>query len=155
MGQGEALFDKFCGAGLEGVISKRADAKYVGARNGTWLKTKCIRRQEFVVVGWTSSDKGRGFRSLLLGVNENVMSGMVGYERATTVAECPDDAPLIPMAGPNAAPGDAVDRLSARGEQPRAPCVAIDRLAGDEVDAGAQHDHGSRHCSPSATIASR
>lgn len=71
VGQGEALFDKFCGAGLEGVISKRADAKYVGARNGTWLKTKCVRRQEFVIVGWTSSDKGRGFRSLLLGVNED------------------------------------------------------------------------------------
>jgi bifunctional non-homologous end joining protein LigD len=69
IGKGEALFDKFCSAGLEGIISKRADARYVGSRNGTWLKTKCIKRQEFVVVGWTSSDKGRGFRSLLLGVN--------------------------------------------------------------------------------------
>ncbi|WP_341850182.1 DNA ligase D [Sphingomonas natans] len=64
------MFDKFCGAGLEGVISKRADAKYVGSRNGSWLKTKCICRQEFVIVGWTKSDKGRGFRSLILGVNE-------------------------------------------------------------------------------------
>jgi bifunctional non-homologous end joining protein LigD len=70
VGQGEALFDKFCGAGLEGIISKRADAAYVGSRGGTWLKTKCIKRQEFVIVGWTASDKGRGFRSLLLGVNE-------------------------------------------------------------------------------------
>ena len=70
VGQGEALFDKFCGAGLEGIISKRADAPYVGSRGGTWLKTKCVKRQEFVIVGWTSSDKGRGFRSLLLGVNE-------------------------------------------------------------------------------------
>jgi len=70
VGKGEQLFDRFCGAGLEGVISKRIDARYVGARAGTWLKTKCIRRQEFVVVGWTTSDKGRGFRSLLLGVNE-------------------------------------------------------------------------------------
>jgi bifunctional non-homologous end joining protein LigD len=71
VGQGEALFDKFCGAGLEGVISKRADSKYMGSRGGSWLKTKCIRRQEFVVVGWTTSDKGRGFRSLILGVNED------------------------------------------------------------------------------------
>jgi bifunctional non-homologous end joining protein LigD len=71
VGKGEALFAKFCGAGLEGVISKRADAPYVGSRAGTWLKTKCIKRQEFVIVGWTSSDKGRGFRSLLLGVHEN------------------------------------------------------------------------------------
>jgi bifunctional non-homologous end joining protein LigD len=71
VGRGEQLFDSFCGAGLEGVISKRADARYSGSRSGTWVKTKCIRRQEFVIVGWTPSDKQRGFRALLLGVNEN------------------------------------------------------------------------------------
>ncbi|KPH66918.1 DNA ligase D [Novosphingobium sp. ST904] len=71
VGNGEKLLASFCGAGLEGVISKRADARYSGSRSGTWLKTKCIRRQEFVIVGWTPSAKQRGFRSLLLGVNEN------------------------------------------------------------------------------------
>ncbi len=70
VGRGEELFGSFCDAGLEGVISKRADARYVGARSSGWLKTKCIKRQEFVVVGWTPSDKQRGFRALLLGVNE-------------------------------------------------------------------------------------
>lgn len=70
IGRGEQLFNSFCGAGLEGVISKRTDARYSGSRSGTWVKTKCIRRQEFVVVGWTPSDKQRGFRALLLGVNE-------------------------------------------------------------------------------------
>jgi bifunctional non-homologous end joining protein LigD len=70
VGQGEQLFENFCGAGLEGVISKRVDARYTGARSGSWVKTKCIRRQEFVIVGWTPSDKQRGFRSLLLGVHE-------------------------------------------------------------------------------------
>jgi len=71
VGNGEKLLDNFCGAGLEGVISKRADARYTGARSGTWTKTKCIRRQEFVIVGWLPSEKRKGFRSLLLGVNEN------------------------------------------------------------------------------------
>jgi bifunctional non-homologous end joining protein LigD len=71
VGNGEKLLSSFCDAGLEGVISKRADARYSGSRSGSWVKTKCIRRQEFVVVGWTPSDKQRGFRSLLLGVNEN------------------------------------------------------------------------------------
>ena len=70
VGRGEELFGTFCEAGLEGVISKRADAKYVGSRSGSWVKTKCIKRQEFVIVGWTPSDKQRGFRALLLGVNE-------------------------------------------------------------------------------------
>lgn len=71
IGKGEQLFDSFCGAGLEGVISKRVDARYSGSRSGNWVKTKCIRRQEFVIVGWAPSDKQRGFRSLLLGVNED------------------------------------------------------------------------------------
>ncbi len=71
VGRGEELFDTFCAEGLEGVISKRADARYVGSRSGSWLKTKCIQRQEFVIVGWLPSDKQRGFKSLLLGVNDD------------------------------------------------------------------------------------
>lgn len=70
VGKGEDILGRFCDAGLEGVVSKQIDARYTGTRSGTWVKTKCIRRQEFVVVGWTPSDKKRGFRSLLLGVNE-------------------------------------------------------------------------------------
>jgi bifunctional non-homologous end joining protein LigD len=70
VGRGEQLFESICGAGLEGVISKRGDARYSGSRSGSWVKTKCIRRQEFVVIGWTPSNKQRGFRALLLGVNE-------------------------------------------------------------------------------------
>jgi bifunctional non-homologous end joining protein LigD len=70
VGNGEKLLAQFCAADLEGVISKRADARYVGSRSGGWLKTKCIKRQEFVVVGWTPSDKSRLFRSLILGVHE-------------------------------------------------------------------------------------
>jgi bifunctional non-homologous end joining protein LigD len=69
-GNGEKLLHSFCDAGLEGVISKLATAKYVGSRSGGWLKTKCIKRQEFVVVGWTPSDKSRAFRSLILGIHD-------------------------------------------------------------------------------------
>ncbi len=71
-GGGEEMFQALCGEGYEGVISKRADAPYRGRRSASWLKIKCIRRQEFVIVGWTPSDKsGRSFRSLLLGVHED------------------------------------------------------------------------------------
>ena len=70
VGNGEKLLNSFCDAGLEGVISKLATAKYIGSRSGGWLKTKCIKRQEFVVVGWTPSDKSRPFRSLILGIHD-------------------------------------------------------------------------------------
>lgn len=69
VGQGETLFETMCKEGYEGVVSKLADAPYRGRRTKAWLKTKCTRRQEFIIVGWTPSDKSRGFRSLLLGVN--------------------------------------------------------------------------------------
>ena len=72
IGKGERLFDAMCEAGQEGIISKRADAPYRHARTRTWLKIKCTRRQEFVIIGWSESDKkGRGFRALLLGLHED------------------------------------------------------------------------------------
>ena len=72
LGKGEQLFQAMCDAGQEGIISKRADAPYRHARTKTWLKVKCTRRQEFVIIGWSESDKkGRGFRALLLGVHED------------------------------------------------------------------------------------
>ena len=70
VGEGEKLFQTMCREGYEGVVSKRADASYAGKRTQNWLKIKCLHRQEFVIVGWTESDTSRGFRALLLGVNE-------------------------------------------------------------------------------------
>ena len=70
VGEGEKLFETMCRESYEGVVCKRADAPYVGKRTQNWLKVKCLHRQEFVIVGWTTSDKSRGFRSLLLGVHE-------------------------------------------------------------------------------------
>lgn len=69
VGQGEKLFETMCREGYEGVVSKLADAPYAGRRSRNWLKIKCTRRQEFVIVGWTPSEKSRGFRSLLLGLH--------------------------------------------------------------------------------------
>ncbi|RWE33472.1 DNA ligase D [Mesorhizobium sp.] len=77
-GRGEELLNRFCDAGLEGVISKLADSDYVGARDGSWLKIKCVKRQEFVLVGWTPSDKDRAFRSLILGVHDGGKLGFAG-----------------------------------------------------------------------------
>jgi bifunctional non-homologous end joining protein LigD len=72
VGHGEKLFDAVCSAAGEGIISKKADAQYRGARTKAWLKVKCTLRQEFVIIGWSESDKkGRGFRALLLGLHED------------------------------------------------------------------------------------
>ena len=69
-GQGKEVFARICEAGHEGIVSKKATSRYVGDRTKTWLKVKCTKRQEFVIGGWTPSDKRTGFRSLLLGIFE-------------------------------------------------------------------------------------
>ena len=70
IGRGEEMFDAVCKSGGEGIISKKASATYSGTRSRNWLKIKCIQRQEFVIVGWSESDKRRGFRSLLLAARD-------------------------------------------------------------------------------------
>jgi bifunctional non-homologous end joining protein LigD len=78
IGNGEALFKAVCAEGGEGVIAKKASAPYKGDRTKNWLKIKCIQRQEFVIVGWSESDKRVGFRSLLLAAKEHGKLTYVG-----------------------------------------------------------------------------
>ena len=82
LGAGEKLFRAMCDAGQEGIISKAIDAPYRSTRSKSWVKVKCTRRQEFVIIGFKKSTaKGRPFASLLLAQNEGtklVYKGNVG-----------------------------------------------------------------------------
>ena len=65
------MLEHACRMGLEGVISKRADAPYRSGRGHDWIKSKCTLRQEFVIAGYLPSQAaGRGIRSLVLGYHE-------------------------------------------------------------------------------------
>lgn len=81
-GNGDAFFKHACEYGIEGIVSKRADSAYESGRTRSWLKTKCNKQQEFVIVGYTPSSKGSpGFGSLILGVYDKgklVYAGRVG-----------------------------------------------------------------------------
>jgi len=75
-GDGAAIFHHACQLHAEGIISKRADAPYRGTRNGDWLKSKCLREQEFVIAGYTLSSEGNDrIGSLLLGYYETAKHG--------------------------------------------------------------------------------
>ena len=64
----DSFFQKVCSLQLEGVVSKRADAPYHVGRSKLWLKTKCQKRQEFVIGGFTLPSTGAlGVGALLLG----------------------------------------------------------------------------------------
>lgn len=107
VGNGETLLDLFCKRGLEGVVSKRASSRYVGARTRDWVKTKCMRRQEFVVVGWTPSDKAREFSSLILAVNEAGALRFAG--KVGTGFDIAEFARLLKMMTPLARPTPPLD----------------------------------------------
>lgn len=80
-GNGLRVFETICREGHEGVIAKKADAPYRGERTRSWLKIKCIKRQEFVIAGWTTSTKKKTFASLMLGTWEDgklIYRGRVG-----------------------------------------------------------------------------
>jgi bifunctional non-homologous end joining protein LigD len=46
---------------LEGVVGKRGDSPYLAGprRSGNWVKIKCQRDDDFVVVGWTQGEGSR------------------------------------------------------------------------------------------------
>ncbi len=138
VGHGEKLFAAMCEAGQEGIISKKADSLYRGDRTKNWLKVKCTLRQEFVIVGWSESDKkGRGFRALLLGLNEGGklryagkvgtgFSNQVQHDLRATMDKLATDKPAV-----------AVPRPEARGAhwiKPQLVCeVAFAEFTADNV----------------------
>jgi len=81
-GDGAAFLDAACKAGLEGVVAKRGDARYLGGRRTEWRKIKCVKRQEFVIGGYTDPKGTRaGLGAVHLGVYDGdalVYAGRAG-----------------------------------------------------------------------------
>ncbi len=82
VGNGKDSFKAASEAGMEGIVGKKADSVYSGTRNGDWIKLKCEKRQEFVIGGYTLTDKkASGVSALLLGVyvgDDFVYAGRAG-----------------------------------------------------------------------------
>ncbi len=72
--EGDALLEAAEAQGIEGIMAKRAQSRYlVGRRTRDWLKIKRHPQQEFVVAGYTrgSGRRASSFGSLVLGVNDD------------------------------------------------------------------------------------
>jgi bifunctional non-homologous end joining protein LigD len=82
IGNGGKFFELACKQGLEGIISKKRDKPYAAGRGKTWVKTKCLLRQELVIGGFTEPEGSRsGIGALLVGYHEGgklVYAGKVG-----------------------------------------------------------------------------
>ncbi|MCF8060898.1 MAG: DNA ligase D [Deltaproteobacteria bacterium] len=82
-GNGDPVFDQACDMGFEGIVSKQAGSPYEQQRSRTWVKVKCVKRQEFVIGGFSEPSGARtGFGALLLGYHDEagrlVYAGRVG-----------------------------------------------------------------------------
>src|SRR6266571_9561112 len=81
---GNALYSAATEQGLEGIMAKRLDSRYLpGRRTRDWLKIKTHGEQEFVIAGFTKGTGRRAssFGSLVLGYyrgGELVYAGNVG-----------------------------------------------------------------------------
>ncbi|MBI3862338.1 MAG: hypothetical protein HY290_10630 [Planctomycetia bacterium] len=96
-GSATEIARKACHAGLEGIVSKRADAPYRPGRGTDWVKSKCRQGQEFVIGGYTGPGGSREkFGALLVGYyrpdGKLAYAGRVGtgFDRATlrSLARC-------------------------------------------------------------------
>ena len=95
---------------LEGIIAKKLSAPYTGKRGEEWLKIKCYKRQEFVLAGYTTSEKNQLISAILLGYfkgEQLIFVGKVGTGldekqkrelsqnfKSLTTKDCPFNKPI-------------------------------------------------------------
>jgi bifunctional non-homologous end joining protein LigD len=115
-GDGTAILAQACKLGLEGIVSKRIDKPYQSGRSETWLKTKCIQTDEFVVIGYVDSTAIRNaIGALALGFYDGgrlTYAGRVGtgFDRRTAADLWSLLQPLRLNAPPLDAPLTALQR---------------------------------------------
>ncbi len=77
---GKELFDLAGQSGLEGIVAKRADSRYVSERSGSWLKLKITKTLDAVIGGWTAARTSAiPFGSLLLGLYQGKKLRFIGH----------------------------------------------------------------------------
>lgn len=68
IGEGRELFKRAEKKDWEGIVGKKIFSRYEGKRSKNWIKIKCEKSQEFIIIGYTLPQRSRiGFGSLLLG----------------------------------------------------------------------------------------
>ncbi len=87
---GATMLAHACRMGLEGIISKRRNDPYRSGRGEHWIKSKCVERQEFVILGYVPSTVSKGsVGSLVVGYYEGgqlMYAGRVGTGFSAGVA---------------------------------------------------------------------
>jgi bifunctional non-homologous end joining protein LigD len=143
IGGGPEFFGQACARGLEGIISKRRSDPYRSGRTTSWLKSKCVGRQEFVIVGFSEPSGSREhIGALLLGVYEGKTLRYVGrvgtgFSQKSLTELKRKLAPLEGSMPPLANPPRGAD---ARGVHWVRPALVAERQVGPRGDSGTAGD---------------
>jgi DNA ligase D-like protein (predicted ligase) len=153
----ESWFERFEGAGLDGVIAKSWDGQYVPGKR-LWVKIKHQRTADCVVIGWRKSNDGASLGSLLLGLYDKKgtmhyvghTSSFSAAERKELINKLKPLATEIPesewKANPGRMPG-GVSRWSRGGKEAEWVAVRpelVCEVAYDKLEAGERFRHATR-----------
>jgi ATP-dependent DNA ligase len=152
----ESWFERFEGAGLDGVIAKSWTGTYVPGKR-LWVKIKHQRTADCVVIGWRKSNDGLSLGSLLLGLYDKKgamhyvghTSSFSAAERKELIATLKPLAAEIPESEWKANPGRMPGGLSrwSRGKDTEWVAVRpelVCEVAYDKLEAGERFRHATR-----------
>jgi ATP-dependent DNA ligase len=152
----ESWFERFEGAGLDGVIAKSWDGAYIPGKR-FWVKVKHQRTADCVVIGWRKSNDGSTLGSLLLGLYDK--KGTMHYvghtssfnaaERKELIAKLKPLTTEIPESEWKANPGRMPGGPSrwSRGKETEWVAVRpelVCEVAYDKLEAGERFRHATR-----------
>jgi ATP-dependent DNA ligase len=152
----ENWFERFEGAGLDGVIAKSWSGAYVPGKR-LWVKIKHKRTADCVVIGWRKSNDGSTLGSLLLGLYDKRdtmhyvghTSSFSAAERKELVAKLQPLTAEMPESEWKANPGRMPGGLSrwSRGKDTEWVAVRpelVCEVAYDKLEAGERFRHATR-----------
>ncbi len=152
----ESWFERFEGAGLDGVIAKSWSGAYVPGKR-LWVKIKHQRTADCVVIGWRKSIDGSTLGSLLLGLYDR--KGTMHYVGHTSSFNAAERKELIAKLKPLATEIPESERKANPGRMPGGPSrwsrgketewVAVRpelvcEVAYDKLEAGERFRHATR-----------
>jgi ATP-dependent DNA ligase len=152
----ESWFERFEGAGLDGVIAKSWNGAYVPGKR-LWVKIKHQRTADCVVIGWRKSNDGATLGSLLLGLYDKKgtmhyvghTSSFSAAQRKELIAKLKPLTTEIPESEWKANPGRMPGGPSrwSRGKETEWVAVRpelVCEVAYDKLEAGERFRHATR-----------
>src|SRR5262249_7295227 len=138
---GQELFGLAQQQGLEGIVAKRIDSRYVSDRSVNWAKIKVTQTLDAVIGGWTAPRSGGiPFGSILLGLYDKQTLRFIGHAGSGFNTQLYKD--IAPQLKALEIPKSPFDRIPPTNEK---ACWAKPELVARVKFTGWTQEHALRH----------